>query len=212
MIYEMQALIDIARYAVGAPRGMGDSELSKHSESWAPYYRFLSLVVSTYRPHVCLETGVYLGTATAHMAAACKNTMVIGVDRDFHKDVGQNTDRFPNIFLVEGDTTSEDTMYKVSNTLAMVDPVNRERIGVMFVDSTHDGETPRKEVELYSRFFDVECLIVCDDLIGPRHLHEKMMEFWEWLPGEKQELHFLHPRLNTSYDEPGFGICIVRRQ
>jgi predicted O-methyltransferase YrrM len=211
MIYKLDDVINIAKAAVKERVGFGDRELVQNSESWAPYLRFLGKVVGIYRPHACLECGVYMGTATAHMAIANPRTLVIGVDKEYHPAFPKVTGRFENIVQVVGDTTDPETVGKVLQALQLIDPVNTRRIGLFFIDSTHDGDTPKREYQLYEPYFDEECLIVCDDLIGPAHLEVKMARFWEWLPGEKAEVHFLHPPLNAMYDNPGFGVSIVRR-
>jgi cephalosporin hydroxylase len=213
MNYDMNDLITIAKRAVDAPWGVGDPILAKNSESWAPYLRFLHTVVKQYAPHVCLELGVYMGTATAHMALGCSSSAVLGVDRDYHPDAKANLERYPNVALFYGDTTSFEVQMEVVDFLdrLTLDAGKERLIGLLFLDSTHDGETPTREFQSFKPFFADECLVVCDDLLGPEHLKVKMQEFWEWLPGEKQEMHYLHPRLNTSYDEPGLGISIVRK-
>ena len=210
-VYDMEWIFTIADTAHLMPTGMGDSELAENSESWCPYLKFLSAIVARYKPSVCVELGVYIGTATMHMALGNKRSMIIGVDRDYHPDAKANVERFSNIHLIDGDTTSVATKLEVADTLPW-NRLNKELIGLLFLDSTHDGDTPKMEFNLYKTLFADECLVVCDDLLGPRRLEAKMQDFWDWLPGEKQELHFLHPKLNDSYDEPGFGVSIVRRE
>lgn len=211
MIYKMEDLVYIADNALRTQAGLGNKRLHKNSESWAPYLRFLGLAVANYKPHACLELGVYMGTATTHMAFMSPRTLVIGVDREYHPAFPKVTEGYDNIVQIVGDTTLRETRDKVSEALELVDPLNKQRIGLLFLDSTHDGVTPKQEYELYSPFFDEECLVCCDDLIGPKHLEEKMKEFWDWLPGEKKEMNYLHPRRHKQHDEPGFGISIVRR-
>lgn len=192
----------IARRVVDEPWGCGDEVLAANSESWAPYLRFLHAIVKEFKPEAVVECGVYMGTATAHMALANPNTLVVGIDRQFHPNVGKVTCFYDNIVLIDGDTVeSFDTVKHVLDGL---------KIGLIFLDSTHDGETPRREYDAYKRLFADECVVACDDLSGPKHLMEKMQRFWKWLPGEKRELHFLHPKIG-NIDEPGFGVSIVRR-
>lgn len=203
----MSDLVAMAHRVVNEPWGVGDPILIANSESWAPYLRFLHNIVKEYQPDVVLECGVYMGTATRHMALGNKNTLVIGIDRDFHPDVGKNV--ASNIVLMQSDTTNllAEGMYK---NLVFKPQGGRLELELLFLDSTHDGDTPRQEMITWSNYFGEECLVVCDDLLGPEHLKQKMQEFWRWLPGERQELHFLHPK-QGDIDEPGFGISIVRR-
>jgi len=130
---------------------------------------------------------------------------VIGVDRDTSKCWGV-VSKFDNIEIITGDSTDAETYNRVKGFIGEM------KIGLLFLDSTHDGDTPRKEFELYRPLLDSPCIVAVDDLLGPRHLEEKMMAFWNWLPGEKILLHDLHPVPDTHYgliDQPGFGVAIV---
>lgn len=204
MNYSIEKVIQLADRANSLPNGIGNSRLAQNSESWAGYLKFLYLLVNEFRPKVCLELGVYMGTATVHMALGNFETQVVGVDREYHHAIKKNTEGYFNIELLTGDTTSEEIVKEIGRRWG-------GKIGLLFIDSTHDGETPKREFEAYSPLFDDVCIVACDDLLGPEHLKVKMQKFWRDLPGEKVELHHLHPRLNTSYDEPGFGVSIVRK-
>lgn len=195
----------MAREVAWQPWGVGNDFLIARSESWCPYLRFLHAYVARYKPAAALELGVYMGTASAHMAVANPETMVIGVDLEYHPSAAQVPQEFANVHYLTGDTTSAETAAEVTGLLA------GRKIGLLFVDSNHDGITPRQEVELYAPFLAKPAVICCDDLLGPEHLKEKMQEFWAWLPyGEKREVHFLHPRIADNYDQPGFGIALVQ--
>lgn len=210
-MYDLGDLVDIALKVTNESEGYKDPYLIKHPELCVLYMRFLRDVVRKYKPAVCLELGVYMGTATAHMATACEDTCVIGVDRDFHEVSQKVSYLYPNIKFIEGESTDVSTRHKVAEALPW-DGLIKERIGLMFVDSTHDGKTPTTEFLLYRPMFDEECLVVCDDILGLPDTIEDMTEFWEYLPGEKQVLHFLHPPLHESYHKPGFGISIIRQR
>lgn len=197
------ALKQLAHQAVHAPRGLGNPALAANPESWAPYLRFLHLVVREYRPEIAVELGVYMGTATAHMALACAETFVIGVDIAPHEAFGRVTGSFPNVWLVRGDS--------VEGAPEVARLAKGRPIGLLFLDTVHDGDTPRREFEAYEPMLADGALVCCDDLLGPEHLRVKMQEFWRWLPGEKLELHELHPRAEGLYLDPGFGVSIWRR-
>lgn len=197
----LDQLETMAREVAWQPWGIGHDFLVARSESWAPYLRFLHAYVSRFRPEAVLETGVYMATASAHMALASPNTMVIGIDREYHPAAVEVPLHFPNVHLLEGDTTDPEMPRRVKELLA------GRKIGLLFLDSTHDGETPKLEFSLYAPLLGSPALICCDDLLGPQHLKEKMQTFWEWLPGPKRELHFLHPKVAENHDEPGFGIA-----
>jgi len=196
-------LLSIANRVVNEPAGIGDPALQANSESWAPYLRFMHALVKEYHPQVVVECGVYMGTCTAHMALGDPDTLVIGIDRQFHPGAVGNTIDHKNIMLIDGDTVA------AAETVGWLIP--RKKIGLLFLDSTHDGKTPRKEFEAYQPYFADECIVAVDDLFGPNHLKVLMQEFWAWLPGDKIELHFLHPTPSRDVDYPGFGVSIVRR-
>ena len=213
MTYDIEDLIFIAKDCVEEPWGIGDPILSENSESWAPYNRFLHRVVKQYTPQVCLELGVYMGTATAHMALGCSSSTILGVDKDYPEDTKTNMERYPNVVLFDGDSTSFEVQLAISDFLnrLTLDAGKERLIGLLFLDSTHDGETPQREFQAFRTMFADECLVVCDDILHNKHRVE-MQNFWKWLPGEKQELNFLHPKLHEEiYPEPGFGISIVRK-
>ncbi len=203
--YEMKDLISISEEALKMPAGVGDPILAANSESWAPYNRFLHMFVKQYTPHVCLELGVYLGTATSHMALGCSSCTIIGVDKEYHPDAKGILARYPNVVLFDGYSTLPSMKIDIEDFLHRSAENNR-LIGLLFLDSRHDGQTPKQEFLMYRSLFEDDCLVVCDDLLH----NEEMEEFWRWLPGEKQRMDYLHPALNKTYPEPGFGVSIIR--
>lgn len=195
-INELNKLAEDSRYESW---GAGIEHLRTCAEAAAPYYRFLNKVVAKYMPETVLECGVYLGIASAHMAIACNKTLVIGIDIVLHPNTRKYLDMFGNLYYYEGDTTSTITRSFVETAL------NGSKLGVLFLDSEHNGVTPWNEYMNYRQFFASECLVACDDILDPR-----MEEFWVKLPGEKVEAHYLHQAQYKDFPEPGFGYSIVR--
>ena len=198
-----EELREIALSVVNDPWGIGNRQLERNSESWAPYNRFLHACVKKYKPIAVLECGVYMATATIHMALGNPLTQVIGIDIRYHENAYDNVRRYPNIWLIEGNTLeSFDAV-----VAALVSEDNK--IGLLFLDSAHDGVTPAAEFELYRPLFDKECIVVCDDI----KINHEMEKFWEDLPGDKIRLDFLHPQKYThlAYPDSGFGASIVRK-
>lgn len=201
----------IARYSVGGAHGCGSVYLASLQESWAPFRRFLHNVVAATKPGAVLECGVHKGITTAHMAYANPHTLVIGIDRDYHLDACEITGHYDNIILLDGDTTDCFTFDRVEELLSGFFLSPYGSIGLLFLDSTHDGDTPRKEFELYEPLLADGCIVAVDDLLGPEHLMKRMQEFWNWLPCDKREMHFLHPVPETHIgliDQPGFGVGV----
>ena len=206
----IQRIEELAQQALELPVGCGNQHLACLQESWAPYLRFMYLCIKTFDVKFALELGVNKGTCTGHMAYGSSLCSIFGIDIEPNMDALYMQKEFPNIkALYRGYTTDPIAVYMIENDV-------REfgEIGLIFLDSTHDGDTPRQEFEVYKHLFADECIVVVDDLLGPRHQMEKMQEFWQWLPGEKVELHYLHPVPDTHIgiiDQPGFGVSIVRK-
>lgn len=200
--FTVERVKELAAQAMTAPSGMGDPFLKDYFESWAPYLRFLHLIVKEYRPRLAVELGVYLGTATGHMASADPDVPVIGVDLKLHERAREVAAHYRNITLIEGD--SAESAPRVAATGLPV--------GLLFLDTEHDGDTPRREFEAYRGLLADEAIVCVDDLLGPDHLKARMQEFWRWLPvGEKIELHELHPYPNDTNPTPGFGAALWRK-
>jgi cephalosporin hydroxylase len=195
----MKDLESLAIKSIHEPWGVGIPGLKTNSEAAAPYYRFLHKVVDLYKPEAVLECGVYLGVASVHMAVANLDTKVIGIDISLRQEPQKYAELYGNLTYIEGDTTSRLTCDRVEKIL------NRKKLGILFLDSEHNGTVPTLEYLIYKKFFAHECLIACDDILDKR-----MEEFWVKLPGEKAILNYLHPSPYTGVPEPGFGISIVR--
>ena len=196
---------ELAQQALSSPWGMGHRELRDNPECWAPYYKFLYLCIQEYRPKLVVELGTYLGTGAEHMALANHNTLVIAVDIAPQPRAYNVAEYYSNVELYVGDSC-----IKAIDVAALCHRDNLH-IGLLFIDSVHDGETPTKEFQAYASLLGDEAIIACDDLLGPEHLKVKMQQFWEWLPCEKVELHELHPYPSNINPTPGFGVGIWRR-
>lgn len=197
----LKDLAVIADRVVNEPWGVGDELLASNTESSMPYNRFLHEVVKVYEPKAVVECGVYMATATRHMALACIHTHVIGIDHAFHSEAYNMTYGLFNVHLIDGDTIESAPLVK-----RLLKEYNRH-IGLLFLDSTHNNFTPRMEFSAYEEMFDYECLVCCDDILSP-----DMAGFWDWLPGDKVMLNQLHPMKYEHLEafHPGFGVSIIR--
>ncbi len=195
----LQDLECIAMTCVDMPWGMGHSEFEGNSEIWAPYLRFLYNFIYVYKPELIVECGVYMGTATEHMALANPDGLVIGIDKNFHNAAYDVVRRQANVRYVHGNTLeSFDHMEVFADGLPLE---------LLFLDSEHDGITSQKELEIYEPLMGKQCLVACDDI----HYNTEMDVWWDNIHRPKIELNYLHPPLTPDYADAGFGVFIVER-
>lgn len=190
-------LINIAERIVANP-DLGHSILINNPwESDARYPRFLRRVMQELGLRTAVECGVYYGISTEYMILSSDDSFVIGIDWELRLEtIGPIYDRHPkNVIFLNHDTT--DAGNRVCELL------DGKTIDLLFLDSTHDGATPTKELEQYKPMFSDVCIVVCDDIGGLF-----MQDFWFNLPGEKVELNDLHLSYGASV---GFGASIVRK-
>ncbi len=181
------------------PWGLGNPTFHDNPEIIWGYNRFLHWFVSKYKPGLVIECGVYMGTATEHMALGNSDTLIIGVDIKPHNAFYNVVRRNRNVRLVTGDTRL---------SLEGVKTYAEDRkLGLLFLDSTHDGVTPQTELEVYSELMGEECLVAADDIRG----YPAMIDWWESIQYPKLDLSFLHKQKNEFGVSTGFGVFIVRR-
>jgi hypothetical protein len=197
MMINKFTLINLANRIVAEP-GLGHSSMVINPwESEARYPRFLRQLMKELDLKVAVECGVYLGISTEYMILSSDDSFVIGIDWELRlENIGPIYDRHTkNVIFLNHDTT--DAGNKVCELL------EGRTIDLLFLDSTHDGVTPKKEFEQYKPMFSDTTVVVCDD-IGDT----LMQDFWTWLPGEKVELNNLHLSYGASV---GFGASIVKK-
>lgn len=195
-------LVDLKKLAddsVNAPWGMGHKEFKGNSEIWAPYLRFLYRCVQTYLPELIIECGVYMATATEHMALANDEGLVVGIDRDYHPAAYNVVRRQRNVRFVTGDTSESFESVRVFAEDRLLE--------LLFLDSTHDGVTPNREFETYEPLMGAECLVACDDILE----NQQMIDWWNSIEYPKLELNYLHPYPAPGGPKVGFGAFIYQR-
>lgn len=192
-------LIEISHEVVTQPWGLGHPAMN-NAEAAAPYYRFLHHVVAEFGIRLAVECGTYLGYGAAHMAMASDKVTVVTFDINPQPDSRLLLNQFPNAYLMLTDSTGP-----LATRIVEAMTVRSGKIGLLFLDSEHDGATPTEELLNFLEHFADECLVCCDDI-----LDERMAGFWAMMPGEKVELHHLHPAQYDGYPNPGFGISLVK--
>jgi predicted O-methyltransferase YrrM len=192
-------LEDMARECVNAVWGMGHEEFKGNSEIWAPYPRFLYMFAKHYKPELAIECGVYMATATEHMALANPDGLVIGIDRKFHPAAFNVVRRQHNVRFINGDTVES---FDSVELFAGARPLE-----LLFLDSTHDGDTPRREFEVYQPLMGEQCLVACDDILE----NDAMKDWWNSIEYWKMELNDLHISAYSDGPEVGFGIFLYTR-
>ena len=195
----LQDLDCIATTCINMPWGMHHKEFEGNSEIWAPYLRFLYNFTHQYKPELIVECGVYMGTATEHMALANPDGLVIGIDKDFHNAAYNVVRRQANVRYIHGNT-----LEVCEHVMMLADDMPLE---LLFLDSEHDGITPQKELEIYEPLMGERCLVACDDI----HYNTEMEVWWDNIHNPKMELNHLHPPLTPDYVDTGFGVFIVER-
>jgi cephalosporin hydroxylase len=195
----IEELIEIGDNCADLPWGMGHKEFKGNSEIWAPYLRFLYIFTARFKPEAIVECGVYMATATEHMALADPGGLVIGIDRDFHNAAYNVVRRQNNVRFISGDTL--DSFEHVELVIEGKD------LELLFLDSTHDGETPSGEFDLYQPLMGEQCLVACDDILE----NQQMKDWWSNIEYPKVELHHLHPYPAPGGPDVGFGVFIYER-
>ncbi len=160
-----------------------------------PYYRFLHDVVRLYKPEIVVECGFSQAFSTVHMAVGNLTSEIIAIDYALNEKAYSIAPLYANMILLEGYTTDEHIFNVVKARCG------DKGIGLLFLDSTHDGDTPQRELETYMPLFAEECLVCCDDIL----LNPQMNGFWSNLPGEKVMVGMLHFPV-------GFGVSIIRKK
>jgi len=192
----LEDIDNIAKIATDLPWGMNHKEFEGNSEIWAPYTRFLYKFVQTYEPLLSIECGVYMATVTEHIALANPNGLVIGIDRNFHPAAYKVVMRQRNIRFVHGDTLESFEHVKLF--------YEGRPLELLFLDSTHDGETPRREFEIFQPIMSEQCLVACDDILE----NDEMKDWWSSIEYPKIELNYLHPYPVHGGPDVGFGVFI----
>lgn len=160
------------------------------------YAVFLKKLVEFYDMDTVLECGTGGGGSAMRLSLGNDHVSVITIDKNLHPVTRKHlTTYYSNIVIIEGNTK------EASDSVELA--LDGKTIDLLFLDSEHDGQTPRKEFDIYSKYFSSVALVVADDI----SLTHEMAEFWNSMPGEKASFLYLHHQHNA-----GFGVSIIRKE
>ena len=159
---------------------------NKHS-----HYRFFYHMVAEMKPKMALEIGIDHGHTIVHMAAANRETRVVGIDKLMHCADGDIHRQYANceVYYLNS-LNAEDLIQHLVKA--------HGKIGVVFQDSSHHYEESLKEWELYSQYLDKNAIWVVDDVTPDFHdpnidpPGKGMVEYFDLLPGRKKVYDNIH--------------------
>ena len=169
--------------------GIGQqAEVNDTSGKQNRYYKWLYCLVKRLKPSQVVELGAAAGISTIAMALALPpDSKIISVDINPEAWRWMKADY--NITKVLGDDLDL-SIYPKDVDLAKTD--------LWFIDSLHEGDHLRKELELYKPFFKPGAVVVLDDI----RINDGMLQVWNELPYDKCE--------NTNPNHyPGFGFFTI---
>ena len=155
-------------------------------DATAAYYRLLYRLVRAISPELVVELGVFTARGTAHIAAACRETKVIGVD-PFPKDISEILDRYPNIQFLKDKSYSK----------SVLDLVADGSVDICFFDTLHEYQVVLVETQLWFPKMKRGGIMLFDDI----SLNDGMKKFWSELNLPKLSLPWLH--------HSGFGAAVA---
>ncbi len=136
---------------------MGKHILKFPTELWS-----YQEIIFEKKPDVIIETGVFLGGSTYYFAKLCQlfgNGRIIAVDAILdHAD--PDLKNFPNVTLIEGDTSKAETLEKIMSLILPHESV------MVILDSDHSPNHVYQEMKLFSSLVtEGQYLIVEDGII-----------------------------------------------
>jgi cephalosporin hydroxylase len=162
-------------------------------------------VIYRIKPDVIIETGVAHGGSLIFYASLCKvlgNGKVVGVDveiRPHNRRAIEAHELFPYIELIEGDSTSSETVDRVKSH------VGPGQSALVFLDSNHTKAHVRKELEAYHGLVSPQSYIVATDGIM-RDLHDvpRGAPDWQWNHPASAAEEFLREHKDFVLEQPAW--------
>jgi cephalosporin hydroxylase len=162
-------------------------------------------VIYRIKPDVIIETGVAHGGSLIFYASLCKllgKGKVVGVDieiRPHNRRAIEAHELFPYITLIEGDSTSPQTVSQVKSH------VKSGQTALVFLDSNHTKDHVRKELNAYHGFVSPQSYIVATDGIM-RDLHDvpRGTADWKWNHPASAAEEFLREHEDFVLEQPAW--------
>jgi cephalosporin hydroxylase len=162
-------------------------------------------LIFTLKPDVIVETGIAHGGSLIFYASLCKmleKGRVIGVDieiRPVNRAALESHSLYPYITLIEGDSSSADTIDQVRSRIQPHETV------LVLLDSNHTKAHVLAELNAYAPLVSVGSYIVAtdgimQDLVGVPHANST----WEWDNPRQAAKEFVKHNPNFTLDTPEF--------
>ena len=162
------------------------------------YYRFFRRLTNELQPELTVELGTAAGGASMHMADGWPNGTVVTIDRGprkvYKEHIAYVEENYPNWHLWIMDTLEAPP--KIREEFGLY------KIGLLYVDATHEREQVLKELKKYKALLAKGCVVVFDDL----YLNPGMEKMWEEVTAVVND----SIRIDMMHPEVGFGALVFK--
>jgi predicted O-methyltransferase YrrM len=174
----------------------------------------LLVMLAKIKPKFILEIGTaYGGTLFLFSRVADTNAIIISIDLPYgypkwkeklYKLFG---DFNKKIYLIKGDSHSEETLLKVKEIL------NNNQLDFLFIDGDHSYEGVKKDFEMYSPLVRKGGIIAFHDIIPDYYtrygIEGKVKAGEVYLFWEKLKKNYKYLELVKNYKQEGYGIGVI---
>lgn len=198
-IQRMMILSNLITAAQEDPRPQALKEMPAHHlnpiDSF--YYPFLYIAAAILKPKVIVELGTDYGVSAIHLKAGNPEARVITVDHS-----NRCHDSLCSLLPDAGFQPDAVEFWEMDTAEASI-RARKEEIepDILFVDSRHDLDTPKRELEMWSPLMKEGGHIFMDDVLSPR---DDVRHLWPIIDWDRMEASVLH-----MTGQQGFGIVFV---
>lgn len=164
--FDLNPIWDHFEYVSGGQQGEVKDITGKPNR----YYQWLACLCKVTKPKQIIELGAAAGISTIMLALHAPDAQIYSVDND---PQAWRWMKYPynNVKKILHDDLD----------MSIWDGVDLSQTDICFIDTLHEENQLRKEVELYLPKFKKGTIVVFDDI----HLHEGMDRVWNDLPYDK---------------------------